>query len=185
MLHAHDPELPDLAALEQSGHLVFLPINGGNVRAWSRRLEALGKAEFHLYDREEPPESALREQAAAAINARPGCRAFVTAKRNLENYLHQSALREARGVEVRFGDREAVAALVARQLYEAPGPGVPWEELPPRCQRRLRERAKHWLNTLAVDRMTPERLAERDPQGEVISWLWAILSLVHGSHTAR
>jgi hypothetical protein len=109
----------------------------------------------------------------------------VNAKRNLENYLHQSALREARGVEVRFGDREAVAALVARQLYEAPGPGVPWEELPPRCQRRLRERAKHWLNTLAVDRMTPQRLAERDPQGEVTSWLRAIAGLVHGSHTAH
>ena len=49
---------------------------------------------------------------------------------------------------------------MARQLYEASSPGVPWEELPPRSHRRLRERTKHWLNTDAVDRMTPVRLAD-------------------------
>ncbi len=101
----------------------------------------------------------------------------MTTKRNLESYLHPDVLREARGVEVRFGDREAVATLVARRLYEAATPSVPWEELASRCHRRLRERAKHWLNTLAVDRMTRERLAERDPEGEVISWLRAIADL--------
>ncbi len=74
MLHAHDPELPDLGSLEQTSRLVFLPINGGNVRAWCRRLETLGKAEFHLYDREEPPEASLREQAAAVINSRPAAK---------------------------------------------------------------------------------------------------------------
>jgi hypothetical protein len=46
-----------------------------------------------------------------------------------------------------------------------------------RARRRLRDKAKKWLNRDAVERMTPERLAERDPAGEVISWLRMIAEL--------
>ena len=54
---------------------------------------------------------------------------------------------------------------------------MPWEELFRRTQTRRRNRVKRWLNTKAVDRMTPQRLAERDPKGEVRSWLEAMMRL--------
>ncbi len=111
------------------------------------------------------------------MNRRPGCRAVVTSKRTLENYLHPAAIREAGGVEIDFGDDDAVADLIARQAYVKEYPGVPWEELFRRTQTRRRNRVKRWLNTKAVDRMTPQRLAERDPKGEVRSWLEAMMRL--------
>ena len=46
------------------------------------------------------------------------------------------------------------------------------------ARRRLRNQAKGWLNTVAVDQMTTIRLAERDPAGEVRQWLRTVASLV-------
>lgn len=39
------------------------------------------------------------------------------------------------------------------------------------------DKAKVWHNTQAVERMTPQRLAERDPKGKVRSWLDTIARL--------
>ena len=48
------------------------------------------------------------------------------------------------------------------------------ESLSRRARQRLRNRAKAWLNTAAADCMTPERLAESDPAGEIPQWLATI-----------
>ena len=107
------------------------------------------------------------------VNLRPGCRAVLTTKRSLDNYLHPQAIAEACGIDIEFGDHEHVADLIAEQLYDRRDQ-IPWCELPRRTQVRRRNRVKKWLHTKAVDRMTSERLTERDPHGEVISWLMAI-----------
>lgn len=52
-----------------------------------------------------------------------------------------------------------------------------WELLPGRACKRYRERVKHWLNTAAAERMTPERLRESDRQGDIARWLQAAASL--------
>jgi hypothetical protein len=43
--------------------------------------------------------------------------------------------------------------------------------------KRRWDRAKKWLSTKAVEHMTLQRLADRDPQGEVRSWLLTIADL--------
>lgn len=177
MLHVADPALPDLAAWEAAGRLVFLPFGGGDVWDWSDRLAPLGLPELHLYDAEAGVETAYRQRAAAAVNARPNCRAFLTGKRNLENYLTPAAIHEARGVFIDFSDRDNVADVAARQVYDQSPEGPIWELLPGRARKRYRERVKHWLNTAAVERMTPERLRESDRQGDIASWLRAAASL--------
>ena len=57
------------------------------------------------------------------------------------------------------------------RLFPKQAGGPDWSELKSRTRRRLRNRSKKWLNTEAVDRMTIGRLAQRDPSGEVRSWL--------------
>jgi hypothetical protein len=84
--------------------------------------------------------------------------------------LHPDALRQARGIEVEFGDHDDVPRLVARRQLEQTG-GPAWSELPSRGRRRLKNRVKKWLNTEAAARMTPDRLAARDPDGDVRLWL--------------
>jgi hypothetical protein len=174
------PGLPDLGAMEHRGELIFVPFGGADVKLWTHRLGPLGKPEFHLYDREEPPETELRRQLAEAVDRRPGCLAVLTSKRNLENYLHPAAIREVAGVSLEFGDDDSVADLIARQAYARECPGAEWEALPRRTQNRRRNRIKLWLNTKAVEGMTRQRLAERDPKGEVRWWLEAMMRLAEG-----
>jgi len=91
----------------------------------------------------------------------------------MENYLSPDCLQEARGIDLDFGDDDDVPRLVAQCLLERSG-GPVWSDLPARGRRRLRDRAKKWLNTEAVSRMTPSRLAERDPDNDVRLWLTTI-----------
>ncbi|MBI3860966.1 MAG: ATP-dependent endonuclease [Planctomycetia bacterium] len=174
ILNAADPELPDLKALEHAGQLLFLPMGGSNVRYWTERLAGLGVPELHLYDHESVPEYYERQALAALVNLRPACRAFVSSKRSLENYLDRQAIREARGIDVEFGDHDDVAQIVAARFLESRG-GPELPRLPSRARRRLIGSVKGWLNTEAVDRMTAQRLASRDPTGEVRMWMKAIL----------
>jgi hypothetical protein len=172
VLAAQHSDLPNLAQLEQAGKLVFIPA-GGDFVPWLHRLAGFGCAEVHIYDREIPPVTQQREAGAAAVNRRHRCTAFVTMHRTLENYLHPDAIREARGLDLVFSAQEDVAALAAQATLAMCAP-VAWQSLSRRARQRLRNRAKAWLNTTAADRMTPERLAERDPAGEIPLWLSTI-----------
>jgi len=174
LLHSHDASLPHLVEMEQRGELVFVPFGGGNVQAWTHRLAPLGKPEFHLYDHELPPETDLRREAAEMVNRRSRCRAVLTRKRSLENYLHATAITAAGDVDITFDDFDPAAEVAAKSLYQRGLDGTPWELLPPRARRRMANRAKRWLNTKAADHMTVDLLRDRDPDGEVISWLKAI-----------
>jgi putative ATP-dependent endonuclease of OLD family len=177
ILHIDDPRMPDLSAMERRGELIFVPFGGGDVSLWTNRLAGLSLAELHLYDGEMPPETESRQRIADAVNRRPRCQAFLTKKRSLENYLSPDAIREAGAVDVSFSDHDHVAELVARQMHTRLDGQPPWHDLPSRRRKRRRDRVKKWLNTRAVERMNPKRLAERDPDGEVCEWLAAISRL--------
>ena len=179
VLHEADPAIPDLKELEQSGTLLFLPTAGSNLRFWTDRLAGLGIPELHLYDRESVPEFYDRQAAAAIVNLRPGCRAFVTSKRTLENYLDPRAIYDARGLEVEFGEQDDVPKLVACQILER-SRGPSWSSLPSRARRRLIASVKAWLNVEAVSRMSVERLAARDPAGDIRSWMNVITEMTRG-----
>ncbi|NQT11551.1 MAG: ATP-dependent endonuclease [Planctomycetes bacterium] len=180
ILHGHDPRLPDLVARERRGELLFVPVGGGDLRLWATRFARLGCAEFHVYDGEGAAERQLRQEVADVVNLRPRCRAVITRKRAMEDYLHPAAIREASGIELSFTDDDPVADLLAAHRYQQQGGALPWDELESRVRKRRRNRVKKWLHTSAVDWMTPERLAESDPDGEVISWLQTIARLAEG-----
>jgi putative ATP-dependent endonuclease of OLD family len=178
ILHQEHSELPDLAALERQGVVIFIPAGGNDFRPWLLRLAPFGCAEFHLYDREVPPVSAQREQWAMQVNRQPRCQAFVTRHRSLENYLHPAAIYEARGLNIVFSAMDDVAELAARAVF-APSAELPsWDRLSRRARRRQRDRAKAWLNSAAVERMTAARLVKSDPAGDVVRWLTTITALL-------
>ncbi|MEQ8788672.1 MAG: ATP-dependent endonuclease [Pirellulaceae bacterium] len=177
VLHSYDAGIPPLAELEEKGRLIFLPLGGGGVAAWADRLAPLGLREFHLLDREVPPETDVRRRIVQRVNQRDGCRAFLTRKRSIENYLHPHALLRAGGQVVDFGDFDPVPDLVAKASFQQEQPAIPWETLSRRAHKRLINRVKRWLNTKVVEQMTFELLAERDPNGEVVSWLKTIAGL--------
>jgi len=173
-LHADDVSLPNLAEMEQRGELIFVPFGGGHVAAWICRLAPLCKPEFHLYDHEVPPETDYRCDAAEIVNRRPRCKAVLTRKRSLENYLHPQAIREAGDIEVEFGDFDHAAEITAQRFHQQCPDETPWQLLSKSVRRRNTHRIKRWLNTRAADRMTVDLLRQRDCDGEVISWLQTI-----------
>ena len=161
---------------------MLVPVGGGDPGTWPDRLRPLGHPELHLYDREQFPETEARQRAIAKVNARSHCRGYLTSKRSLENYLHPQALGAAGGGQITFGDHDPVGLMLAQFWYQQLAVATPWESLERRTHRRLAARAKRWLNTVAIEQMTAELLAERDPAGEVLSWLQAIEELVHRSY---
>jgi hypothetical protein len=179
-LHARDPNLPDLASCEQRGRIILIPIGGGDVCGWGERFRTLGLHEFYLCDREASHESRHRQAAIDLVNCRPNCRGFLTRKRAIENYLHPEAIRDACGVTVQFGDDDDVVECVGGALL---GTSRCWKQLSRTARRHLRDRVKRCLNTHAVAAMTWERLAESDPEGEVVFWLETIHDLLQGTST--
>jgi len=176
ILHRDDKSLPDLADMERRLALVFAPTGGVDLSS-AFRFAGLNMPEFHLLDRDLPPVTQTRYQVAAMVNSRPRCRAAITSKRSLENYLHPDAVFEASGFAIVFSDDDNVADLIARRANERHDPVVAWEELSAHARKRLRYKAKRWLNGRAVEKMTAARLAERDTSGEVRSWLTMIATL--------
>jgi len=176
ILHRDDRSLPDLAEMEQRRELIFAPTGGVDLST-GFRFAGLNLPEFHLLDRDLPPVTQTRDQVAAMVNSRARCRAAVTSKRSVENYLHSDAIFEASGIQVAFSDDDDLPGLIACQANQRHEPGVAWDELSARARKRLRYKAKKWLNRQAVEKMTAARLAERDTTGEVRGWLTTIAEL--------
>lgn len=172
-LHLEASDLPNLPALVHHGRVIPLPLGGGDAATWPLRFARLGYPEFHLYDREQDAEIAIRLQAIEKVNRRPDCCGFVTRKRSLENYLHPAAIAAAGEAEVGFGDEESVAEVVARARRPEDWTALSW-----RRRRQLVQQTKRRLNTVAVEQMNLQRLAERDPEGEVLDWLRTLQRLL-------
>ncbi len=102
-LHADNGRLPDLNRLEATGRLAFLTSDARTLA--SIQVGRSAKCcQFHLLDREMPPIDGQRRCLVDSLNQNPNCRAFLTTKRSIENYLHPVAVRQASGIEVEFGD---------------------------------------------------------------------------------
>lgn len=165
-LHAADQTIPNLLV---DRRFAFVPLGGSTLKHWvsNHYLKALCLPEAHLYDRD-VPEYAVR---AAAVNAR-GNRDWArqTLKYEIECYLHASAVREALGVEIEVGNDPGTSAV-----------------LPAFCEEysRMRQfdgvlsqqKAKILLAQNVFPRMTAAMIAERDPDGEVMSWFRQMASM--------
>lgn len=180
MLSRTDSEIDSLEKLEDDGKLIFIPVAGSNVGLWVSRLHNLNRPEFHIFDRDNPPPADPHYRAAAdAINARDDCAAVHTSKAELENYLHPTAITAVRSDVVlsTINDFDDVPSLVAQQVQLASELGNLWVDLDDDKKSKKVSRAKAWLNKDAAIQMTPELLAESDPNGEIIGWLREITIL--------
>jgi hypothetical protein len=175
ILAESDSSLPDLGQWQRKGIVAFVP-NSGAATPFPTGFSEDRPMEFHLLDRESEPTTTQRKILTSALNTRSNCHALLTSKRALENYLHPDAISQAGGAEVGFGDFDDVAEIVARDSFQS-DESRSWGSLSRRARKRLRDKAKKWLNREAVDCMTPARLAERDPDDEVIGWLRTIAEL--------
>jgi len=175
ILAVTEPDIPDLGAEERAGTLVFLSLAGNNLELWATTLAGLNRPEFYLTDRDRPPPVPPKYQQQIAAWTARGCSAWVTSKRELENYLPVAVLvAEAPGYTGTGGDFEDVPLLFAEAIHSADPNATPWATMSPEKKRDKASGAKKRLNTICVERMTPELLTQSDPNGDVRKWLRAI-----------
>ena len=152
----------DIPDLNNDPRIVLLPLGGSTLKDWvnSHYLRNLGKPEIHIYDRDiaQPPEY---QQAHDRVNARQDDSiAFLTTKRETENYLHVDAIKKAFQLEcdLTINDQTDIPnLLVSHTSYNE-------------------SNIKKKLNERAVSFMTYELLQQSDQTGEVLEWFNAINS---------
>lgn len=152
----------DVPDLNSDPRVILLPLGGSTLKDWVNYhyLKNVGKPEIHIYDRdtEEPPRY---QQACETVNARgDGSIAFLTSKREAENYLHVDAIKQAFQLEIDLevdGQTDIPNLLVEHTPYKE-------------------SNVKKKLNSRAVSFMSKELLEQVDTNGEVLEWFNAINS---------
>lgn len=177
----------DLEKMELDGELIFFPLGGSSLALWTSRLEPLSRPEFHLFDRDNKPPAVAKYQAEAdTINQRDGCKAVITGKMEMENYLHFEAINEAYaqqsnialGLTTNFGDFDDVPAKIAEIVHGLSGSQKVWGDLEKDDRDRKVSCAKRRLNHAAVMLMTIKRLEEIDSEGHVLGWFQEMKKLI-------
>lgn len=180
LLHAsrlHRAADQTLIDLDNDHRVAFVPTGGGNLKHWVNKqyLENVGLAEVHIYDTDDQANPKYKAQVDL-INAR-GQRdiAFLTTKREMENYIHPDAISiEYPGVALVSGDWDDVPNLVAEQVHVVSGSPVAWGALTPEKISEKCSKAKRRLNDGAMSATTLAQLQQMDPQDEIGTWLRAI-----------
>lgn len=155
----------DVPDLDNDPRVVLLPLGGSTLKDWvnSHYLKNIGKPEVHIYDRDtdNPP---TYQQAHDRVNDRnDDSVAFLTTKREAENYLHVDAIKEAFQINAKLeiDDQTDIPNLLVKH--------TPYKE----------SNIKKKLNTRAVANMSYNYLQGVDENGEVIKWFNAISSRIN------
>jgi putative ATP-dependent endonuclease of OLD family len=175
MLSVVEPDIPNLAAIEASGKLVFIPLGGSSLELWVNRLKGLNRPEFYLTDRDNQPPQQPKYQSYLTAWAARGCTAWVTSKRELENYIHPSLIAAIQPAYTGTGaDFEDVPLLLAEATHTAILGAQPWAAITHEKKKDKSSAAKKRLNNEVVQQMTPILLTQSDPAGEIRQWLRAV-----------
>lgn len=173
ILNADNADIINLSATSEVGYV----ITGGSALKHyikEKHLEGLGKPVVHIYDND----VAEYRTIVARINgeANPNKVAFNTTKLELENYLHHDAILESyreNGIDNLvlnpISDTQDVPLYVAEQMYIRDGND--WNALERDKQKDKASEKKSLLNRKAVEKMTVDRIRERNGYDEICLWL--------------
>lgn len=161
-LHQEDPNVINLSNDER---IAFVVLGGGTLKHWVNHnyLKSLGKPEIHIYDADVPK----YQRSAQDVNDRDDdSRAFITQKHEIESYLHPQAIKTAFGVEIEVTDHPNADGKATPKVFSEA-----FSKLKNFDAVMGDTKAKSKLANRAFSEMTAEMIHERDPDGEVKSWL--------------
>lgn len=181
ILYEEDQSLIDL----NSDEIAWVITGGSSLKHYleNKYLEGLGKPEFHLYDSDVDSYKNVVAQINAEAN--PLKKAFNTTKSELENYLHHEAINEAYNEQANpcslteINDIDDVPFKVAQHIYE--NTGNDWTLLDEKKKSEKSSAKKGFLNTNAVDKMTIQKLKDRNGYDEMRTWLIEIKRLIQSN----
>lgn len=160
-LHEEDPSIINL---ETDDRIAFIVLGGGNLKHWvnNNYLKGLGRPEFHIYDADVPS----YVQYAEEVNARgDGSRGFITAKHEIESYLHKDAINLAFNVDMEVTDHPNSDGKATPKIFSEI-----YSEMQGYDGIMKDNNAKLKLADKAFPKMTASMIKERDPDGEIEEW---------------
>lgn len=186
IMNAHDE---NIICLENNDQIAFIPTGGSQLKFYIEKkyLDGLLQAQVHLYDSDIPSYIASVEALNNEMNAKKF--GFNTVKIELENYLHHDAINECyQHLNINLAlteivDNEDVPEKVAIAVHSVTSDTV-WNAINPdpvkteEKQKKKVAKAKRILNTLAIERMTVDRIIERGGYAEIKSWLEKINEMI-------
>ena len=178
-LSSEGVDIPNLEQMEIDGKILFFPLGGSTLALWTSKLQPLNRPEFHLYDRDTaPPETARYQDQADEVNTRDQCTAVITNKKELENYIHKTAIEKAYAengciisIAENFESFDDVPLEIAKIIHNNSESETVWKDLDENKKEKKLSAAKKILNRKATKFMTTDLLNEIDPQNELIGWL--------------
>jgi hypothetical protein len=172
ILHRTDRNLLDLQKHAKAGEVLCIPY-GLHPRGFIELFLNFDMPQPYLFSRGSGPMPEEQRELIRRIRQDVDSSAVVMKKRALTNYLHPDAIYEEFRVPVSVKDDSDVPAEVAQHMTKRlkfPA----WDQLDPQLRTDLAGAMAIELSIKASRRMTAERLAQRDPDGEVASWLRTI-----------
>jgi putative ATP-dependent endonuclease of OLD family len=151
--------------------IALVVLGGSTLKEWVNQhyLKNLGLPEVHIYDRDKLQNDGKYkyQDARDAVNARnDGSIAFLTTKREMENYLHLDAINEALHPVI-------VTPLTFNLTDDCDVEGE--IKIALNGQGKIQRKSlKHWLNEDAADHMSLPRLIARNSYDEIRSWFLEI-----------
>jgi len=174
VLSQSEPDIVDFELAENLGNLVFIPMGGSSLELWISKLSGLNRPEFYITDRDnQPPAKAHYQREMDSFNALDNCSAYITSKRELENYINIKAIQQHKldFPSQSFSDFSDIPLIYAKYQYDKAEKEKSWEELSDSCKKKKINNAKRILNKQCVAKMTPELLTEVDKKDEIRKWL--------------
>lgn len=177
ILSQDELDIPDLDHAENSGKLVFIPFGGSSLEVWISKFSNLNIPEFYITDRDYPlPQPAHYQIHVDAINQKDNCIAWITDKKELENYINIKAIQiyESDFPSLPLTDFSDIPLTYAKFIHDKSDSEISWDDLSPKKMNSKISYAKRALNLNCVKYMTPTLLSEIDTNDEIRSWLRCI-----------
>jgi len=172
---------PRCVNLADDSRVAVVPLGGSTLGQWveNRYLNGLHLAEVHVYDRGDD-KPAKYQHACDRVNARgDGSWAVLTAKREIENYLHSEAVEEVYGVAVTIDSDCSVPTEVALAVRRGDANAQDWDQLSDVRKKEILGQYKKRLCAEVLVRMTPARMAASDPEFELQQLFERIGAMLH------
>lgn len=160
---------PLIKNLNDNESVLFIMSGGSSLKYWviNQYLKSLGIPEFHLIDRDDETKPQYEKYCDMVNNRNDGSRAYLTIKREVENYIHPLRIKEYFGLENSFEIDDFT--------------DVP--EIIKSLNGMKHSTSKLYLNNEVIDLMTYEELKEMDKYNEIEGvWLKEISEYIQESN---
>lgn len=160
----------DIVNIKDDNRVAVMGMGGSSLKDWvdMHYLKAFGIPEVHIYDSDIGSDKPFKyNDSAEKINLRGNrSKAFVTEKREMENYLHERAINEmlleryGKTIDITIDDDCDVEKLFL-SLSDRPG----------------KKHTKDFLNRFCSKKMTVDDLSARNGLEEILSWFKYVTTL--------